>query len=43
MYSVQFTHDYEDVIWFRDFLPNALAEMVIWIYENKYITFNNGN
>lgn len=24
-------------------LPNALAEMVLWLYENKYITFNNGN
>ena len=23
-----------------DTLPNALAEMILWLHENKYISFN---
>ena len=24
-------------------IPDSLAETVLWLYENKHITFNNGN
>lgn len=27
----------------KNTLPNALAEMIIWLYENKHLTFQNGN
>ena len=25
--------------WFQWQLPNALAEMILWLYDNKYLTF----
>lgn len=28
---------------FEKSTPNALAEMILWLYENKHLTFKNGN
>lgn len=38
------SYDYDSDYWvkeiFSDTLPNAMAEMVIWLYENNFISFN---
>ena len=41
-YKVSFysSEHFNDLIrWFQWTLPNALAEIVLWLHENNYITF----
>ena len=40
-YHVEYDYSFWPKFWFQDTLPNALAEMILWLHKNDYISFND--